>query len=342
LPSLSCTSMGSDIGKWVDAGCAKRPRLSPANDGCSVDRVEKRKSWSCIKGLGSLLVWPRAGSSASSMQVDVNHDGCKRVRTNAANDTNEILSLLGEDEIRCLLLWLDLSTFACAMAPSCRCISELIKLESFDGWLIEIQRLHRVSPWVSKTSFENIVASSYELQTHNYRTSLLGLDRKFIASGCSLVPSESRQPRMEALPPFFECQDETLIYLCKACGSFISPVDFTVGHGVMRHQEPAFIIQPNSSMPFCCGVQHERHMPLSSGTYVLIDLVCPNGNCDNNLGWKYQDCVQEGGRPVPADNRHKIGQFWMFAESLQVVAPPNISSGCAGQDFYYGVHGARF
>jgi len=322
--------MGSDIGKWGTQSCVKRIRMSRFHEGCG-DRVEKRTCWGCIKGISS-LAWPR---TESLIQSGPSQDGAKRVKAGPANCI-EILSFLAEDELRCMLAWLDLPTFAHAVASSCRFLSELINSESFEGWLVEIQRLHRVSPWVSKTSFEAIVASSRELQELQYRASLQALDRKFIVSGWNLVPQDSRQPCVTALPPFFECHEDTLIYLCKACGSFISPVDFTVGRGVMRQQEPAFIMQPNTTMPLCCGVQKEKQMWLSSGSYILVDLICPNGSCDTNLGWKYQDCVPEDGH-VPSDNLCKIGQFWMFAESLQVVSALDSLPGCTGHQFYYGM-----
>merc|ERR1711988_683323 len=82
----------------------------------------------------------------------------------------------------------------------------------------------------------------------------------------------------------------------------------------------SFILHPRSSMPFCCGVSEQRQMLLSSGTYLLIDLHCPNGACNANLGWKYHDCVGEGDR-IPVQNFNKIGQFWVFAELLKVAAP---------------------
>lgn len=322
--------MGSDLGTWGAQSSAKRTKISQLHERCA-SCVEKRNLWSCIRGISS-FAWPRVESQFHS---GLNQRGTKSVKAGSAQGI-DILSSLAEDELRHILLWLDLQTFALAVAPSCRFFGKLINSEAFEGWLLEIKRLHSVSPWVSKTSFEEIMASSRDLQEFQYRASLRALDRAFIVSGWSVVSQDLRQLCVTSIPPFFKCHRDSLLYCCKACGSFVAPVDFTVGRGVMRQQEPAFIMQPNPTMPLCCGVQQEKQMWLSSGSYILVDLLCPNGNCDANLGWKYQNCVPEDG-PVPSDNLCKIGQFWMFAESLQVVAALDSLPGCTGRQFYYGM-----
>jgi hypothetical protein len=241
---------------------------------------------------------------------------------------------MASEVVECIVSFLDVATFACAAAPTCRFFGEIITADSFEGWLVEIKRLHRISPWASKTSMQMVAETNLDIQARCYRTALTSLDREFAVNGWKLIPESLRMPKVYQLPPFFQCREDTLVYLCGACGSAVAPVDFTVGRGVMGAQEPAFILQPHRALPFCCAIHNPRKMGLSSGTYVLIDLSCPNKSCTTCLGWKYEDCVPDSD-PVPLQNLQKIGQFWMFARSLRVVTPEGSFQGCSGEQFYF-------
>jgi hypothetical protein len=135
-------------------------------------------------------------------------------------------------------------------------------------------------------------------------------------------------------PALFDFKDDTLAFVCKACTSFVAPVAATVGRGTMGHDKAAFILQPTRTLPFCCAVQERRQMCLSTGTYILQDAACMNGDCDANLGWKYQECVPVGGF-VPQRNHWKIGQFWLFAEALEVMSPSCGEPGSCAEQFYF-------
>eukprot|EP00931_Biecheleriopsis_adriatica_P006370 TRINITY_DN107782_c0_g1_i1.p1 TRINITY_DN107782_c0_g1~~TRINITY_DN107782_c0_g1_i1.p1 ORF type:complete len:299 (-),score=37.96 TRINITY_DN107782_c0_g1_i1:83-979(-) len=277
---------------------------------------------------GTLAAGGRLVKAMCHQRSDLSESCSVRVRKRG------LLSVLAEDEIREILLYLDLPAFALVAAPACRFLSRLINADSFEGWILELQRLLTVCPWKEKATLGTLVESSCDLKSLRYRTALKLLDREFATNGQKIVPETLRGSGTVHLPPFFRCSENTLVYSCKRCNSFLSLVDNTVGRGTMGYQKAAFILQPQPVWPFCCGVQEEREGCLSSGKYILKDLVCPNGNCDANLGWKYQDCVGEG-EQVPSSNRRKIGQFWMFAESLNVEYPMSPHQpGCTGEQFY--------
>mmetsp|Transcript_41645 Transcript_41645/g.114894 ORF Transcript_41645/g.114894 Transcript_41645/m.114894 type:complete len:316 (-) Transcript_41645:171-1118(-) len=244
------------------------------------------------------------------------------------------LTLLPDDQVTAILAWLDMKTFALAVAPSCSLFSQAINSDSFEGWLCEIQRLLRLCPWTDKFTIETATAAHPDLQALRYCTALKSLDRELLSTGARIIPSELRSRDPVVLPPFLECHEGTMVYACIACASFISLVDITVGRGYMGMQHNAFILQPEPSAPFCCGIHDARMMRLSSGTYILKDLVCPNRSCDACLGWKYQECVPIDGH-VPAENFRKIGQFWLYAASLKVVIPHGSSPDCMGEQFYF-------
>lgn len=244
------------------------------------------------------------------------------------------LLMLPEEQIESIASWLDLASFAAAFAPSCLLVHELVSFDSFEGWKVEIQRLHDVCPWTAKIPIERLLIEDEDLKARRYRKALKCLDREFAATGLSVVQSTLRLPRAVNLPSFFDCKEDTLVYTCRTCESFITCVDSTVGRGSMgRFHQAAFILQPQATIPFCCGIEGNRETRLSSGTYILADLVCPNGNCDSILGWKYQNCVPEGNH-VPQANFLKIGQFWLYADALDVVMPRGDSAGYSGDEFY--------
>merc|ERR1711971_936136 len=161
--------------------------------------------------------------------------------------------------------------------------------DSFEGWFFEIKRLHRLCPWTSKQPMDKIIASSLDLQYRRYRSMLQSLDQQFLRSGMKVVPESSRSPSVATLPLFFDDQADKFAYVCKECKSFISLLDSTVGRGTMGQQSLAFILHPKSAIPFSCGICEEAEIRLSSGSYILRDLVCPNSECDASLGWKYED-----------------------------------------------------
>jgi len=244
------------------------------------------------------------------------------------------LLLLPEEQVRSILSYLDLATFALAVAPSSQWISGIVGCDSFEGWFHEVKHLLELCPWAKKQSFDQVVEASPGPQTHQYRFVLKELDRDFVASGLRILPQSSRSPGVVAVPDFFDCPPDTLVFACKACGSFLSPVSNAVGHGTMGQQVLAFILQPRRSSPFCCGLHEQREMCLSLGMYLLQDIACPNANCDADLGWIYQECVPVGGH-VPPRNLDKIGQFWMYSETLTVVSPCSELPSVAGESFYF-------
>lgn len=245
-----------------------------------------------------------------------------------------VLVSMADEEVESIFSFLDLRTFARSLSPLCRFSYRLVSSDSFQGWLVEIQRLHRVSPWLAKTSMETIIESDQNLRALQYRTALRTLDREFIVTGSRLLPKGSRPLVVTTIPTFFDCREDTLVYSCMACDSFVAPVDFTVGRGVMGPQQPALILEPNPTMPFCCGIHEPREMPLSSGTYILVDLSCPNGSCNAVFGWKYQECVPDCDT-VRIQNLGKIGQYWMIAEALKVTNPHGNFASCTGLQFFF-------
>lgn len=301
--------MGSSVWECCGNGCAKRIRR------CA-ESITSRK-WLKASESGTL-------HESQPLLVSV---------ANSIQSSQAILALIAEEEVQCIMSWLDAQSFALGVAPACRFLSRLIKSDSFEGWFRQIQSLHRMSPWTAKRTIESIIMSDHDLKANRFRTYLSALDREYAVKGQKLIPQALRAPCTVSLPHFFDCQEDTFIFVCKACGSCVAPVDFTVGRGVMGFQRNAFILQPDSTMPFCCGVHKEREMILSSGMYTLLDLSCPNGTCDSTLGWKYEDCLPMDG-VVPPENFHKIGQYWMFAETLKVVTPTGSFPGCTGEHFY--------
>eukprot|EP00930_Biecheleria_cincta_P083170 TRINITY_DN72795_c0_g1_i1.p1 TRINITY_DN72795_c0_g1~~TRINITY_DN72795_c0_g1_i1.p1 ORF type:complete len:277 (-),score=44.46 TRINITY_DN72795_c0_g1_i1:92-922(-) len=250
--------------------------------------------------------------------------------------SRENLLALPTDQLREAVTWLDITSFALAAACSCRCLWRLINSESFEGWLHEIRRLHSVCPWRQKVSMLRIAETDQDIQLAHYRTALQSLDVDFILSGQKIISKSLRQPGKVAIPKFFDCFD-TMVYSCKDCHSFISPVDSTVGRGSMGFNKAALILQPAASWPFVCGILDAREARLTSGTYMLMDLCCPNSNCNTSLGWLYLECMansDDDEESVPDENHHKIGQYWMFAESLRVDSPAGGMPGCSGEYFY--------
>jgi len=281
---------------------------------------------------------PRIGGvAAKGCPLETNAHAAKRSRldhTNSKTTETWWLLLLPEEQVKSILSYLDLATFALAVTPSCQWVSGLVGCDSFEGWFHEIKNIFELCPWAKKQSFDKVIEAIPGLQMHQYRSVLKELDRDFVTSGMRILPQSSRSPGVVAVPEFFDCPPDTLVFACKACGSFLSPVSNTVGHGTMGQQMPAFILQPRQSSPFCCGLYEQHQMCLSSGMYVLQDLACPNANCDADLGWKYQECVPVSGH-VPPSNLHKIGQFWMYAEMLAVVSPCSELPSIAGEQFYF-------
>lgn len=306
--------------------------------------AQKRKCWSmsCFprahvqsiaKSIGIISCAKRLRGIYSQVKAELSHSQSGQRLVHGKSKGPSILSVLLEDEIRGIFSWLDLETFALALVPSCRFLCQLINHESFDGWLSEIHRLHDMCPWEPKIDFSTFAASHKEFQSRRYRTILKTLDRKFIQRGHNVMHNSLRKSCITVFPEFFDCQDDMFIFVCKSCGSFVSPAEAALGRGVMRQQERAFIMQPRMTMPFCCGVLDDEEVTLTSGTYILQHLVCPNGHCDAYLGWKYAQCIPKNG-VVPLENRCKIGQFWMFAASLKVVASLDGAVACAGEVFY--------
>merc|ERR1719382_327425 len=98
------------------------------------------------------------------------------------------LVLLPEDQVTSIISFLDLATFALAVAPSSSVLFELIQSDSFEGWFCEIKRLHRLCPWTSKQPMDKIIASSLDLQARRYRSMLQSLDQQFLKSGMKVTP----------------------------------------------------------------------------------------------------------------------------------------------------------
>mmetsp|Transcript_34009 Transcript_34009/g.54220 ORF Transcript_34009/g.54220 Transcript_34009/m.54220 type:complete len:316 (-) Transcript_34009:173-1120(-) len=247
------------------------------------------------------------------------------------------LSVLPYEQIESIVSFLDLATFALAVSPSCLFFYQLVRSESFEGWLTDIKRLHCLCPWSRKAPLEKIIDADDDLRTLKYCKALKQLDRTFIAIGSKVIQESSREPGIVASPSFFDCQEETLVYTCKTCKSFITVVDSTVGRGTMGMQKAAFILQPGQSNPFCCGIKEDRQTRLTSGHYIVADLICPNAHCETSLGWKYQYCLPDGfgSNDVPVANQLKVGQYWVYADSLDVIAPSGSFEGCRGEDFYF-------
>lgn len=250
--------------------------------------------------------------------------------------SKESLLALPCDQLRETVTWLDITSFAMAAACACRCLCRLINSEAFEGWLYEIRRLHGVCPWRQKVSMLCVAESDENIRLLRYRTALQALDVHLIVSGRKIIPKKLCLPGTVGLPKFFDCSDE-LVYSCKDCHSFISPVDCTVGRGSMGWNKAALILQPAASKPFICGILDAKEARLSSGSYMLQDLCCPNSSCNASLGWMYLDCIagsEDDEDGVPDENLGKLGQYWMFAESLRVDSPTGGSPGCTGEYFY--------
>lgn len=229
--------------------------------------------------------------------------------------------------------YLDMKTFALGVASSCRSFERLVNQDAFEGWLHEIRRLHRASPWVTKRPFEACVASDESLQARLFRGALKALDRHYVTTGWKLMPQKALLDTAARLPSFYGGNEDALVFCCRSCGSFVAPVDFLVGRGSMGHRRHAFILEPSTCMPFCCGVHEPAQQSLSSGTYILVHLTCPNKLCNTDLGWKYQDCVHDGAA-VPRANWRKVGQYWVYAEAFRVVSPTGVFAESSGEEFF--------
>merc|ERR1719362_1911396 len=165
------------------------------------------------------------GAATKSRSPETQGHATKRSRLDPENSTTSgpfWLVLLPEEQVRSILSYLDLATFALAAKPSCQLVSGLVGCDSFEGWFHEIRHLLELCPWVKKQSFDQVIEANPGLQMHQYRSVLKRLDRDFVTSGLRILPEAARSPGVVAVPDFFGSPQDTLVFACKACGSFLS------------------------------------------------------------------------------------------------------------------------
>eukprot|EP01118_Nematostelium_gracile_P012763 TRINITY_DN4712_c0_g1_i1.p1 TRINITY_DN4712_c0_g1~~TRINITY_DN4712_c0_g1_i1.p1 ORF type:complete len:110 (+),score=18.96 TRINITY_DN4712_c0_g1_i1:148-477(+) len=78
-------------------------------------------------------------------------------------------------------------------------------------------------------------------------------------------------------------------YCCSGCNTHIASKPLKIWSGFMGHRIPAILFREAVNV-ITSG--NERQSTLSSGDYVLIDVVCRV--CREYLGWKYLSATRSG------------------------------------------------